>query len=193
MLASILVLASEAVTTADNLLDQAAGEVKPVNNPILPTVNEMFWAAVFFIALWALMKFVLLPRITKVMDGRTDKVRDDLAAAEAAETERVAKLEQYEAGLAGARAEAVAILEASRAEGDAERRTQMTAAEAEVAAARSEAASEIAEAKARARTELTSSITDIAVGAAEAVVQKPLDRAAQSRIVEDYVNASGQN
>jgi hypothetical protein len=47
-----------------------------------------------------------------------------------------------EAGLAGARAEAVSILEASRAEGDAERRTQITAAEAEVAAARAEAAAE---------------------------------------------------
>lgn len=190
MLASILVLAASATNTAGEAIAADAAEVK---NPILPTVNEMFWAALFFIALWALMKFVLLPRITKVMDGRTDKVRDDLAAAEAAETERLAKLEQYEAGLAGARAEAVAILEASRAEGDAERRTQITAAEAEVAAARAEAASEIAEAKARARTELTGSITDIAVGAAEAVVQKPLDRAAQSRIVEDYVNASGQN
>ena len=194
MLASILVLATEAATTtADNLLGQAAGEAKTVKNPILPTVNEMFWAAIFFIALWALMKFVLLPRITKVMDGRSDKVRDDLAAAEAAETERVAKLEQYEAGLAGARVEAVAILEASRAEVDAERRTQIAAAEAEVAAARAEAAAEIADAKARARSELTGSITDIAVGAAEAVIQKPLDRAAQGRIVEDYVNAAGQN
>jgi len=189
VLASILVLASE--TT--ELLDQAAGEAKAVKNPILPTVNEMLWAAIFFIALWALMKFVLLPRITKVMDGRTDKVREDLAAAEAAEAERVAKLEQYEAGLAGARAEAVAILEASRAEGDAERRTQIAAAEAEVASARAEAAVAIADAKARARTELTGSITDIAVGAAEAVSGKPLDRAAQRLVVEDYVNAAGQN
>jgi F0F1-type ATP synthase membrane subunit b/b' len=149
VLASILVLAAEASTTAVELLDQAAGDAKAVKNPILPTVNEMLWAAIFFIALWAMMKFVLLPRITKVMDGRTEKVRDDLAAAEAAE--------------------------------------------AEVAAARAAAAAEIADAKARARSELSGSITDIAVGAAEAVVQKPLDRAAQSRIVEDYVNSSGQN
>jgi F0F1-type ATP synthase membrane subunit b/b' len=95
VLASILVLAAEASTTAAELLDQAAGDAEAVKNPILPTINEMFWAAIFFIALWTLMKFVLLPRITKVMDGRTDKIRDDLAAAEAAETERVAKLEQY--------------------------------------------------------------------------------------------------
>ena len=193
MLASILVLANEAVTTADSLLGQAAGGPKEVKNPILPTVNEMFWAAIFFIALWALMKFVLLPRITSVMDGRTEKIRSDQAAVEAAEAERVAKLEQYEAGLAGARSEAVAVLEAARSEGDAVRREQIAAAEADVAATKAAAAAEIAEAKDRARSELTGSITDIAVGAAEAVVQKSIDRSAQTGIVEDYVNAAGRN
>lgn len=195
MLASVLVLAAETVTevgntAAEGLATVAAEETK---NPILPVVSEMLWAAIFFILLWALMKFVLLPRIVKVMDARTDKVRDDLAAAEAAEAERVAKLEQYEAGLTGARAEAVAILEAARAEGDAERRTQIAGAEADVAAVKAEAAAEVADAKARARAELTSSITDIAVGAAEAVVQGQVDRAAQARVVADYVNASGRN
>lgn len=175
MLASILVLAAE------------------TKNPILPTLNEMFWAAIFFFALWALMKFLLLPRIIRVMDGRTDKIRDDLVAAETAETARVTKLEQYEAGLAGARSEAVAIIEAARSEGDAERRVQITAAEADVASVKAAATAEIADAKSRARSELTGSITDIAVGAAEAVVQKPLDRAAQTAIVEDYVNNVGRN
>ena len=188
MLASIQVLAAQ---TAEALLDQEAAE--EVNNPILPTVNEMFWAAVFFIALWLLMKYVLLPRITGVMDARTERVRSDLAAAEAAEAERVAKLEQYEAGLAGARAEASSIVEAARAEGDAERRAQITAAEAEVATMKAEAASDVAAAKARARAELTGSITDIAVGAASVVVGKSIDRSAQERIVEDHVNSSGRN
>lgn len=182
MLASILATA-EAVSTE---ITQAA-ETK---NPILPTVNEMFWAAVFFLLLWALMKFVLLPPITKVMNARDEKVRSDLQAAEAAEASRVSKLAEYEAGLAGARAEAVALLEAARSDGDAERRTKIAAAEADAASAKAEAATAVADAKARARSELTASITDIAVGAAEAVVQKPIDRAAQTALVEDYVNRS---
>lgn len=193
MLASILVLANTAATNVDTLMGQDLEPVKEVKNPILPTLNEMFWAAVFFLALWALMKFVLLPRIVKVMDGRAERVRSDLAAAEAAEADRVAKLEQYEAGLAGARAEAVAIIEASRSEGDAERRTQIAAAEADVAAVKAEAAAEVADAKARARAELTGSITDIAVDAASVVVGKPVDRAAQAAVVADYVNSAGRN
>ena len=193
MLASILVLAQEAVTTADNLLNQQAEEVKAVKNPILPTVNEMFWAAIFFIALWILMKYVLLPRITSVMDARTEKIRADQAAAEAAETERTTQLEQYEAALAGARSEAVGVLEAARSEGDAVRREQIAAAEADVAATKAAAAADVAAAKDRARQELSGSITDIAVGAAEAVVQKTIDRSAQTQLVEDYLNGAGRN
>ena len=183
MLASILATA-EAVSTEIT-------QVAETKNPILPTVNEMFWAAVFFLVLWALMKFVLLPPITKVMNARDEKVRSDLQAAEAAESARVSKLAEYEAGLAGARAEAGALLEAARSEGDAERRTKIAAAEADAASFKAEASTAVADAKARARTELTASITDIAVGAAEAVVQKPIDRAAQTALVEDYVNRSG--
>jgi F0F1-type ATP synthase membrane subunit b/b' len=39
--------------------------------------------------------------------------------------------------------------------------------------------------------ELRDSVAGIAVGAAEAVVQKRLDEAAQLRIIEDYVNRAG--
>ena len=183
MLASILATA-QAVTTE-------VTQVAETKNPILPTVNEMFWAAVFFVLLWALMKFVLLPPITKVMNARDEKVRSDLQAAEAAESTRITKLAEYEAGLAGARAEAVALLEAARSEGDAERRSQIAAAEADAAALKAEAAAAVVDAKVRARSELTASITDIAVGAAEAVVQKSIDLAAQTALVEDYVNRSG--
>jgi F-type H+-transporting ATPase subunit b len=162
-----------------------------VSNPILPTLNEMFWAAIFFLALWALMKFVLLPPIMRTFEAREAKVRDDQAAAEAAAAERAAKLEQYEAALAGARAEAVRLIEDARADGEGQRREAVTAAEAEVAAQRAAAAEEIAAAKARARAELTGSIADIAVGAAEAVVERPIDRSAQVQVVEDYVNRAG--
>lgn len=192
MLASILVLASSnAAESIDALMTQDTA--KEVKNPILPTLNEMFWAAVFFLVLWALMKYVLLPRIVKVMDGRAERVRSDHAAAEAAEDDRIVKLEQYEAGLAGARAEAVAIIEAARSEADAQRRTEIAAAEADVAAIKADAAADVADAKARARAELTGSITDLAVDAASAVVGRPVDRSAQASVVEDYVNSAGRN
>jgi len=186
VLASLPLLFASAAQEITNA--EAAEEV---SNPILPTLNEMFWAAILFLALWALMKFVLLPPVLKTMQAREDKVRDDLQAAERAEAERVTQLEQYESALAGARAEAVRLIEDARAEGEAQRRQAITAAEAEIAAQRAAAAEEIAAAKARARAELTGSIADIAVGAASAVVEKPIDRASQVQVVEDYVNRAG--
>ncbi|MEI7622668.1 MAG: F0F1 ATP synthase subunit B [Actinomycetes bacterium] len=188
MLALVNVFAEAATTD----LNQAVAEAT-AKNPILPVVNEMFWTLVFFAILWALMKFVLLPPVMRTFNERADKLRDDQQAAEAAESARVERLTQYEAGLAGARSEAVKLIEQARSEGDAERRAQVGAAEAEVAAMRASTAEEIAGAKERARADLSGSITDIAVGAAEAVVQKQIDRSAQVRVVEDFVNQAGKN
>lgn len=170
-----------------------AQEIAPeeTNNPILPTVNELFWAFVLFFALWALMKFVLLPPITGAMERRAAKVRGDLAAAEAAKERAATELAEYEAGLQGTRTEAVRIIEDARTEAEAERRQVVAAAEAEVAGQRAEAAREIAAAKARAKAELQSSLAGIAVGAAEAVIEKQLDRDAETQVIEDYVNRAG--
>ena len=179
-----------AETAASDVAEAAA---EAANNPILPTVNEMFWTLVFFAILWALMKFVLLPPIMRGFEARAAKLREDEAAAEAAELAAVERVRDYEAGLAGARSEAVAIIEAARAEGDAQRREVVGAAEAEVASLRSAAAEEIAAAKARARAELSGNITDIAVGAASVVLEKQVDRAASSRVVDDYVAGQGRN
>ena len=164
---------------------------KKVNNPILPTSNEFFWAAVFFVILWALMKFVLLPPIRKIMDQREEKRLEDLRIAEESAAQMAANEEQYEASLAGARAEAMAKVEAARAEAEEYRRGVLTAAEADAAATKAESAEEVARARAEAMAQLQGSITDIAVGAAEAVTERPVDRATQARVVEDYVNRAG--
>ncbi len=168
------------------LLDEPA-----TSNPILPTANELFWAAVTFFALWALMKWLLLPPIMRAMQARSDKVRTDLETAEAAKKEASDKLVAYEESLHGARAQAVRTIEAARSEAEAERQLVVSAAEAEVSAQRAAAAEDIARAKERATAELTASVAGIAVDAAEAVIGRQVDREAQTQVVEDYVNRAG--
>ena len=46
----------------------------------------------------------------------------------------------------------------------------------------------MAAARAAALAELQGSLADIAVGAAEAVVERPIDRDAQLQVIEDYIN-----
>lgn len=43
---------------------------KAATNPVIPDAAELFWAAVLFILLWALMRYVLLPPLTKIMRAR---------------------------------------------------------------------------------------------------------------------------
>jgi len=188
----VLALLTPVLAAAESVGTELTENVSPeVSNPILPTLNEMFWAAVLFCALWALMKFVLLPPLMRTFEARETKIREDKLAAEAAEADRIAKLQEYESGLIGARAEAVRVIEDARAQGEAQRREAVGVAEAEVAVKRAEAAEEISAAKAQARTELAGSIAALAVGAAEAVVERPIDRDAAGPVVEEYVNRAG--
>ncbi len=167
---------------------RAEVEEKTVNNPILPTANEFFWAAVTFVILWILMKFVLLPPIMKIMEERAATRVADLAAAEQAEQQMDDAEAQYEASLSGAKSEAVAKVEAARAEAEEYRRGKLADAEADASATRAASAAAVAEARAAAMADLQGSLTDIAVGAAEAVVERPIDRDAQVQVIEDYVN-----
>jgi F-type H+-transporting ATPase subunit b len=172
----------------------AAEEVvveKAPNNPILPVANELFWGAVCFFGLWALMKFVLLKPVVSTMQARAAKVRDDLDQAERAERELEAAIEQYSAGLSSAKAEATRTIEDARAKADTYRAAKLAEAEAQVASLRSAAAEEVLTAKADAMAQLRGGVAQIAVDAASAVVQKPLDPAAQMQIIEDYVNRAG--
>ncbi len=176
--------------TEPGAVQEAVAE-EETSNPILPTANELFWGGVCFALLWALMKWVLLPPITRAMERRAAKVRDDLDAADSVATTADTELEEYERSLVSAKAEAVRIIEDARARAENERREVVGAAEADAASVRAQAAAEIAAAKDRAKAELRQSVATIAIDAAEAVVQKPVDRTAALTAVERHVNGAG--
>jgi F-type H+-transporting ATPase subunit b len=186
---------SEVAPSAGNASSAESGvhtEAQP-DNPILPTGPELAWGAASFLLLWALMKFVLLKPILKTMDERSVKIRRDLDAAESAKADAAARLSDYEAQLATARAEASHIIDEARAAADEERRRILAAAEAEVARLRVAASAEVAEAKAGALESMRSTVATIAVEAAGLVVQKHLDEATQRAIVDEYLNRASQN
>lgn len=178
--ATILLVASE-----------TAAEPEKVSNPILPVGNELFYAGVTFVILWALMKFVLLPPVLRGMDNRDAKVRGDLEAAESAKTEAAAKLADYQASLVSTKSDAVRRIEDARVTAEADRRQKVAAAEAEAGAVRAAAAQEVVDAKATAKAQLQSGLTTIVLDAADAVVQRPVDRTTQTQVIEDYVNRAG--
>lgn len=177
MLAATLMLAAETVA-----------EESETVNPILPTGPELFWAVVTFFLLWMLLRYVLLPPVTRVMAEREDRLREARAAAESATTGAGDAVAAYDRRIAEARGEANDIVAAARDEVDQYRAAKLAEANAEIAALRDQAAQEVAAAKGAAMAQLRTQVAAVAVAAASRVVQKDLPLDAQLQVIEDYVN-----
>ena len=83
-------------------------------NPVLPATNEIFWSAIFFLLLWGLMKYVLLPPIRKLQAQRAQKLQDDRDAAQQAEEDLAKAQADYDAAYQAAREEANVLLDEAR-------------------------------------------------------------------------------
>ena len=160
-------------------------------NPILPEVNEIIWGGLAFAVLFGLMTWKLFPAVKDGMDARSDKIRDDLAAADKAKADAQAEQAQYQAELGDAKAEASRIIDEARQQADAVRADLQTRAEADIAELRQQAAADVEASKLQAVSDLRGEVSDIALGAAEMVIGSNLDRAAHASLIEDYIDQVG--
>lgn len=179
MIASIIILAVEEGEAAE-----------AANNPILPVASEMFWGAIAFFSLWALVKFVLLPPVLHVMNEREDRIRGDLDAAEAARARAGSAATEVSDQLADVRAEAAQIVDAARAEAEAERATIIGAAEAEVATLKADAEAEIATARADAMAGIAPSVAEVAADAAGRVMNRQIPLSDAQPVVDRFLTNS---
>lgn len=160
-------------------------------NPILPETNEILWGFAAFLVLLVIMWKFALPPVRKGMADRTERIRSDLDRADTAKVEAEAVLVQYNAQLADARNEANRIIEDARKTADALRVDLQARAEAEIAEMRRRAAADIEAAKSQAVADLKTEVAQLAIGAAEVIVEKSLDRETQTQLVENYINRVG--
>lgn len=158
-------------------------------NPVIPTENEIVWAAIFFIALWALMKYVLLPPIMKAMENRASTIQSGKDAADAATAALGSARRDHEATLAEARAEAGTILAGARAAADERRSALQAEADAEIAEMRRSAQAEIDQARADALAGMRGDVSSLAVGAAEIVLGRGIDAGSQQSVIDQALSA----
>jgi F-type H+-transporting ATPase subunit b len=157
-------------------------------SPILPATNELVWGAISFVILLGLLYKFAWPGLKKGLEGRTERIRSDLDAAESQRAEANQILSEYQAQLADAKNEAARVIEESRQTADAMRRDLQTRAEAEITEMRQRAAADIEAAKAQAIADLRNEVASLAIGAAEQVVGRSLDRDTNVALVEEYIN-----
>jgi F-type H+-transporting ATPase subunit b len=186
------VLLTASILAAAEAAEAAAEE--EAKNPIIPTGKEMLWAFVFFMALFLLLRFVLVPPLQRMMRERDEKIRGDLDAVEKAKDDVVQVRADYDAALAVARNEADEIIGAARAEADAYRASLQVDADAEIAQARAAAQAEITAARDQALVSVRGDVGELALSAASAVIGAPVDRAKAATAVERALrNGRGQS
>lgn len=157
-------------------------------NVLLPETNEIIWGGIGFLVVLFFMSKFGFPAAKKAMTDRTAKIQADLDAAEQAKADAEAVKADYQSKVSDAKTEAAQIIEEARQSADQLRADQQARLNEELVAARAQAQTDIDAAKGQAMSELRGEVATIAIGAAESVVGANLDRDAQTRLVEDYIN-----
>jgi F-type H+-transporting ATPase subunit b len=157
-------------------------------NPLLPELNELLWGGFGFLVVFFFVLKFGYPAMKKSLNDRTERIRNDLDAAETQRTEADRLLADYRAQLADAKNESARIIEEARQSADALRRDQEARLQTELADLRTRAAADIDAAKGQAIADLRGEVAQLAIGAAEVVVKANLDAASQTQLVEDYIN-----
>jgi F-type H+-transporting ATPase subunit b len=164
--------------------EEGHSEPEEAPNPVIPELNHLIWALGSFLALWALMKFVLLPPLMKLREERESKVREDREAVDRARSAIGQVQAEYDASLSKARSDADSVIDAARAEAGEHRAAVIGDVTNEIADLRASAAGDLDTSRNAAIGSMRGDVGDIAVAAASAVLGKNLDRAEQQAAID---------
>ncbi|NEW41764.1 F0F1 ATP synthase subunit B [Nocardia cyriacigeorgica] len=158
-------------------------------NPLLPETYDIVWSIVCVAVIAVLFYKFVVPRLTKVLDERSDKIEGGIAKAEAAQEEAQLTLQQYQQQLADARLEAARIREDARTQGQqilAQMRTEAQAESDRIVAA---GHSQLEAQRQQILTELRTEVGRTAVDLAEKVIgQSVSDEAKQAASIEKFLS-----
>jgi F-type H+-transporting ATPase subunit b len=168
-------------------------EAAQLQNPLLPDLTELIIGlitfAIIFFALWKLV----LPRLSTMLETRTDHIEGGLKRAEDAQKEAKELRDQYQEQLRNARHEAARLREQAkeeaaqivaqgRTEGAAERERIIASANTQIEADRQQAL-----------TALRAEVGSLAVELASRIVGESLaDEARQSRMIDRFIGEIAQ-
>lgn len=143
---------------------------------VLPNAKQALVPAFATLIVFSLVLFVLgttvWPKILKGLNDRADKIREEIASAEAARKQANDALQQYEKNLAEARAEAQAMLDQTKTQQAALAADLRAKAEAELADMRDKARRDIDAARKAAVNELYAEAANLATLMASKVLQR---------------------
>lgn len=145
----------------------------------------MIWTIISFVLLLILLKKYALPGVLAVLEERSERIRDDLEAAEKLRQEADALKAENEANLQRAKAAADELIAKAQEKASALLAENEAKMREEGERLIADAQRAIQQERSQAMTELRSVAADLAVAAAEKFVTTSLDDATQQRLVEE--------
>ncbi|MFG0326758.1 MAG: F0F1 ATP synthase subunit B [Phycisphaerales bacterium JB037] len=142
-------------------------------------------ALVVFAVVFTVLATAVWPKILKGLNERADKIREEIASAEAARKQAKDALDEYEANLAEARAEAKSMLEQTKADQAKLAQELKAKAEAEAAQLRERAMRDIESAKRSAINELYADAANLATLVAGKILAREISADDQTKLVEE--------
>ncbi|MFI6869877.1 F0F1 ATP synthase subunit B [Nocardia sp. NPDC050406] len=165
-----------------------AAEGAEEQNPLIPEPYDIFWSAVCLLVIGIAFYKYVIPRLTTVLDERSEKIEGGLKKAEVAQAEAQATLQAYQEQLSEARLEAARIREEARTQG--QQILAQLRAEAQAEADRIVAAghTQLEAQRQQIVTELRSELGATAVDLAEKIIgQSVSDQAKQAASIDQFL------
>ncbi len=169
--------------------------VAPEGNGTLLDVNPglIFWTVITFIALMLVLKKVAWKPILAALDQREKAIKEALEKADKAKEEAQRLMDENKANLARAEEESRKIIEQSRAYADKLKDQMLQESKVQAKKMVDDASAEIDRKKEAAFNDLKTQVADIAIKAAEKILKENLNKDAQNRIVNNYLNELNKN
>jgi F-type H+-transporting ATPase subunit b len=165
-----------------------AGSLQQPSNPLVPGPVELVLGFLGFFIIFGVLAKVLMPRITKLLQDRTDAIEGGIERANEAQEEANRTLAQYRAQLQDARHEAARLREQAKEEGAQIIAQMREEAQAEARRITEAARAQIESDRQQAFASLRAEVGTLSVQLASKIVGESLDdEARQSRVVDRFL------
>lgn len=155
----------------------------------IPTIQEGTATAIValtvFLLVFAVLAVKVWPVISKALDERANKIRDEIEAAELARKQAKEALDEYQSKLAEARAEAQRMIEQAKSQQLSVAAELKAKADAELTAMRTQALRDIEAAKKAAVAELYNQSATLATTLAGKILKRNINTGDHQALIEE--------
>jgi F-type H+-transporting ATPase subunit b len=160
---------------------------EPSGIELLPDTPELIWGLFAFLVLFLVMRKLVFPSLNSALEDRRALIEGKMEQAEAKLVEMEEAKRAFEASLGDARGEAGRILEEAKAAAESTRDAILESAREEAQRIIERANAEANAERVRLLEELRGQVGALSVQLAERIVERELDAATHSGLVDEYI------